>query len=181
MNKTAVFLDIKKTHVLVFSLTLCCFDFLRNMQQPALTNCSSCSAALPSDGISRKRQRARRCRKCNNDKALERRQNDPILRLQHKFQNNCMKHDKNTDPSLWSRETIEYVWNRWEKKCAISHERNVLHLCIVPAVREKDTQPTRNQLVVLSSHIAQSLSRQDNEKRLARFPQEARAKLLEEN
>ncbi len=151
------------------------------MEQPTLSTCSRCAAVLPADGRTRKRLRPRRCQKCNNETALERRKDDPILRLQHKFQNNTVKHYKNADSSLWSRETIEFVWQRWNKTCAISGESDPLHLCIVPATRDKEVLPTRNQLVVLSSHVAQSLSRNDNEKRLSRFSEEVRAKLLEEN
>jgi hypothetical protein len=139
--------------------------------------CSKCNDVLPVDGKLRKRLRSRRCRECNNTVALDRRRQDPIARLQHKWQNNCMKHYKNADSTLWSRATVEYVWNRWDKKCAITEQTDPMYLCIVPAIRDKLNTPTRDQLVVLSTHIAQSMSRHNNEKRLAKFSEEARAKI----
>ncbi len=140
------------------------------------STCSVCAASLPADGLTRKRHRSRKCKTCNNQAALDRRRSDPIARLQHKLCNNLKKHWPTAQANLWSRETIEYVLEKWDKKCAITGETNFINLCIVPAVKHT-LPPTRDQLVLLTIHEAMSLSRNDNVKRLAKFSDEARGKL----
>ncbi len=65
---------------------------------------------------------------------------------------------------------------KWDQKCAITGETNMINLCIVPAVKNV-APPTLDQLVVLSIRCAMQLARNDNEKRLATFSEEAREKL----
>lgn len=139
--------------------------------------CSKCESNLPEDGRTRKRHRSRRCQACNNKAALERRQNDPIARLQHKLQNNLRKHyAKRAPANLWSRDTVEFLYKKWDKKCVISGETDPANLCIVPAFRTVDP-PTRDQLVLLSIRHAMRLARHDKERRLGSFSDEVKAKL----
>ncbi len=140
------------------------------------TTCSQCNSAIPNDGKTRKRARPRRCKVCNNQAALDRRRKDPIARFQHKLQNNLRKHYPNVPSSLCSRETVEYIYNKWDKKCVISGEASPINLCIVPAFRTKNL-PTRDQFVLLSIHEAMTLARHDREKRLSKFSDEVKEKL----
>lgn len=141
-----------------------------------MATCSECNGNLPADGKTRKRQRPRRCKACSNQAALQRRHNDPIARIQHKLQNNLKKHYANVPSNLCSRETVEYVYNKWDKKCVISGETDPANLCVVPAFRAANL-PTRDQLVLLSIRQAMSLARHNREKRLAKFPDEVKEKL----
>ncbi len=138
--------------------------------------CSICNSDIPNDGRTRKRQRPRRCKACNNQAALNRRRINPIARLQHKLQNNLRKHYANVPSNLCSRETVEYIYNKWDKKCVISGEASPINLCIVPAFRTKNL-PTRDQFVLLSIHEAMTLARHDREKRLSKFSDEVKEKL----
>jgi len=136
-----------------------------------LEKCYACNDILPPR--IRKRVRPRRCVLCNNKAAAERRNGDPVLYLHHKWGSNVNKHWPDADPKIRSVETVRHVWDLCEHKCVVTGTDNVKLLCIAPV--ESHTHkgpPTIEQLVILTTHEAQSLSRASNEKRLERFPEE---------
>ncbi len=143
-------------------------------------SCASCERELPPDGKTRKRQRARRCHECITAAAIQRKHDDPILVLQHRLNGNLKKYWKDADPILWSRQTVKYVYERWDKKSVLSGETDPIHLCIVPIIR-LDEQPTREDLVLITSKEAQSLSRVSNDLRMAAFPASVQEQMQKKN
>ena len=139
-------------------------------------HCSHCEAALPADTRIRKRLRSRKCQACNNIAAAQRRKQDPILLLHHRWRNNCKKHWPNASAQVLSREAVQHVWERWDKQCVVTGTTDPLFLCVSPMVRGEEP-PTVDQLVILTSHQAQSLSRASNEKRMSMLPKAVQEKL----
>lgn len=139
-------------------------------------SCSVCHAELPLDPKVRKRQRPRRCKRCNARAALNRRKSDPVLLLQHRWSNNARKHWPDAPASLCSIETVGYVWDRWGRQSVLSGIADHMLLCVSPAIKSSDP-PTRDQLILLTSREAQSLSRTSKEERMAQLPEHVRAQI----
>ena len=133
--------------------------------------CSRCNTELSDDGKKRKRVRPRMCKQCAGTAALNRRKSDPIRLLAHRWQNNAKKHWPEADPTIWCRATVQHVWEKCHGKSVLSGMSDPLFLCIAPMVKNKDVPPSIEDLIVLTSHEAQSLARIDNDRRLAMFQQ----------
>jgi hypothetical protein len=144
------------------------------------THCTSCDAPLPDDGKKRTRNRDRHCAPCLAKKRKSRRQADPVALLTSRWTTNAKKHwGKKVLCSLYSRQTVQKVYERWDKRCVITGASDVLHLCIAPAVRSKDEAPDVSQLVILTTNEAQSLARVKGlAERMARFPKDVQDALL---
>lgn len=139
--------------------------------------CSNCNEPLP-DKRPRKRQRSRKCRQCYNKIAAERRENDPVRRLQHKWHNSAVKRWPRADPSLWSLKTVKEVYERCDKKCIITGLEDPTHLCVTYIIYTDEPPPT-DQLIVISTHEAQSIGRASNERRVKHFPKEIQQRFSE--
>ncbi len=134
-------------------------------------NCLQCEAVLADDGRQRKRNRPRRCQKCNSENATKRRRESPVLMLAHRWNNSCRRLYKNPPPSLWSPATVKAVLERCEYKSVISGTTDHELLCIFPFFMDRTKLPRVDQLVILTSREAQSVSKaKTQEERAARFP-----------
>lgn len=132
--------------------------------------CSSCHSELPIDGKTRKRNRSRKCTRCNTQAAMKRRREDPIRLLSHRFNNACRRGYKNPSPHLWSTKTVSQVFRRFEGKSCISGESDAKLLCIFPLLKSTGP-PSIDDLVLVTSREAQSISRcKNNAERLEKFP-----------
>jgi hypothetical protein len=133
-------------------------------------DCSQCNKPLPSDNKTRKRLRSRKCASCLATSAKTRR-NDPIEVLRHRWNGSCKRYP-DADNELWSRKTVQTVYERCIKKSVISGEDRVELLCLTSFFMS-NTAPKPEQIVVVTSREAQSLAREKTqEKRAQRFLQE---------
>lgn len=129
-----------------------------------MSKCYVCGALLEDDGKVRRRQCARRCRRCKNASLLARRRADPVLLLQHRFYNSVQRHWPDADPALWSVETVREVCGG---KSVLSQEDDTNLLC-VSWVRKR---AAKEELVLVTTKEAQSLAHMDEAKRVAQFPE----------
>lgn len=148
------------------------------------TRCRVCREILEDDNVQRVRKnRQRRCFKCNNAAAIKRRKDNVISGLQHKFYNSASKRWGKDVSHLWSAETVAYVWVRWNKRSVLSLENRPLYLCITCyKILAPGELPTRNDLVIVTSNEAQSLAKmRDPAMRLAKFAPAVRDMIDTEN
>lgn len=139
--------------------------------EPADSQCISCNGALPDDGKTRKRNRARKCKGCNLSAALKRRKEDPVRLLSHRFNNSCRRMGV-TDPQVWSPKTVKWVMDRWNGKSVLSDESDPQLLCLVSYFDTAVVPLKKNHLLLVSSREAQSLARKKD--RTQHFPQNVR-------
>ncbi len=146
------------------------------------TQCTQCKAELPDDGKERKRNRPRRCRKCNGEAAIKRRRMDPTRLLAHRFNNSCRRLYTDPHPSLWSPATVEGIMERCEHKSVVSGETNTDLLCIFPFFKDTSAPPQPQHLLLCTSREAQSIAKcKTQEERSARFPQHIQDQMHDEN
>lgn len=133
--------------------------------------CTACQEALPSDGKTRKRNRPRRCHECNVQAARARMQTDPVRLLSHRYNNACRRlYGQECDPRHWSLDVARFVWHRFGGKSVVSDTADPALLCLF-AYRRSATPPAPEELVLVTSREAQSISRATSEEeRRARFP-----------
>jgi hypothetical protein len=133
--------------------------------------CSQCETPLPPDNKTRKRMRPRKCASCLAASAKARR-DDPIETLRHRWNGSCKRMYPDAENELWSRRTVEAVFERCGKKSVISGEDRAELLCLFSFFKG-NIAPTPDQIVLITSREAQSLAREmTQEKRAQRFPRE---------
>jgi len=143
------------------------------MDAPA--TCSQCSAELPDDGKTRKRNRTRRCRKCNGEAAVKRRKEDPVKLLSHRLNNSLRRLYTDPPPSLWAPATVASIILRCNYQSVVSGETNMDLLCVFSFFKDTTRVPRPEHFVIVTSREAQSIAKcKTQEERSARFPQHIR-------
>lgn len=148
------------------------------MAEGLVARCSQCDVELGDDGKTRKRNRTRKCGECVKQAAIKRRRDDPVRLLSHRWNNSCRRLYADPPSSMWATATVKAVLERCEYKSVISGETNTELLCVFTFFMARDFLPTIEQLVIVTSREAQSISKeQTQEKRSSRFPAHVRAQM----
>jgi len=137
--------------------------------------CTVCAKKLPKDGKARIRVRARCCKHCKGKIVLWRRQTDPVKALHHRFYNNVRRIWPASTPereALLSIDITRATYERWAGKSVISGESDPLCVSWLHKHTPKCCVPSESELVLLTTHEAQSLARAPTDaKRLRAFPE----------
>jgi len=133
-------------------------DIARPPPATLLPTCRGCDAVLEDDGVVRVRNRKRFCPKCRNGRAVAKRKQNPVSRLQHRWFNSASKLWPNADTNLWSIHTVQRVYKRWQQRCVITGDTDIQHLCVSYYRARKEDPPQIDELVLLSTHQAQRLA-----------------------
>ncbi len=130
--------------------------------------CKNCHGALPPRQQPIVRKRTRRCQKCVSLAAAVERKNDPIKGLQNKLRAYLSKR-KVVHSKLTTRESIEKLYNRFEKKSVISGETNAELLTFTTRKAFLDGyEPPFDDFLLVTSLEAHTLSKaKDREIKLA--------------
>lgn len=129
--------------------------------------CSVC--AKPHD---QPHKRPRRCKACSAATVVKRRRDDPVKLLQHRWYNSCRKSSWIRNATLWSPATVQYVYQRWEKRSIISGTCEPEDLRIVPYHGKDHGVPKTQELVLVTAREAQVLSKKTGTTRASYFPPE---------
>lgn len=100
----------------------------------------------------------KRCVACKKKAA-----GDPIRLLKRRFYNSARKMWPEAT-HLWSTETVRAVFTRCEGKSVESGNDNVEILCIYSKKRSRESEPTVDDLVLLTSKEARTRAVHDREK-----------------
>jgi hypothetical protein len=90
--------------------------------------------------------------------ALERRHDDPILTLHHRFYNTVKRRWPDAPRSLYAKEVVQRVYQKFQGKSQISGESDYRLLCIFAYPSAEP--PAEHQLILVTSREAQALARQ---------------------
>ena len=125
-----------------------------------LTQCTKCQEPLPDDGKNRKRRRERQCRGCLNRSVNERRRNNPLRHLQHRFKNNARSWwPKQSVAHLTRMASVRAVVERCQSQCVLTGEANMDALSIVPqrAPNKESVPASCEELVLVCKRSAREL------------------------
>lgn len=131
--------------------------------------CPKCGAVIVSNSKNRKRRRVRKCNDCKKDGRKSREKTDPIKKMTYRWKRSCFRLDLN-DESLWAPSNIEIVMDRWHHKCVVTGETRIEYLTFVPYWDPSIVVPKAEHLVLVTSHVAQSIAKLKN--RQTAFPEE---------
>jgi hypothetical protein len=125
---------------------------------------------LEDDGKVRKKNRARRCKRCHNLTVVKRRKEDPVKLLKHRLYNMMHRSHPGANPALHSRDLVERVLARWDSRSVISGVTDPSELCIISYRKLNPGElPEENDFVIVTSKEAQELAKLDRDVRPARF------------
>lgn len=139
-------------------------------------SCIHCGDAL------NPKRRGQRCAKCYKKREKRAREEEPERKISYRFHKWCNKHGI-TKRTLWCEQTIHYVLERWERKCAITGETDLRKLTIVPfSVSSDKVYCTMDvdDLVLVSSESALALSKLVAERRELAFPASVRQRISQD-
>jgi hypothetical protein len=131
--------------------------------------CYVCDDVLADDCKKRVRVCPRKCAGCKADAVYKRLKTDPVAKIQRRLYNALRKVDGDVESTIWSRETVDYVLRRWERKSAISGDDDLADLTITPY--KKGIVDSRDDLVLVTSKEAHRMGRMNPHRRRMQFPQ----------
>lgn len=141
--------------------------------------CRVCNKVLPPRKLSKAKTpqrktpkpRARRCPTCTTEAGKHRRRTKVNVQVQYRWSNSARKYWPGASRDLYSMATVNYVLQECNYQSVIDASRD--NLCIISVPHPSQGIPTMDQLALVTTRQAKSISHMSHEKRAGVFLDES--------